>query len=68
MSLIMKIQIRTKMVMSKKILSILLVLSSSLLVPAQGTWTSRSPLPDSAMFQGIPGFSIGNYGYAGLGS
>jgi N-acetylneuraminic acid mutarotase len=34
---------------------------------AQGTWTSRDTLLDSAMFQGIPGFSIGNYGYAGLG-
>lgn len=34
---------------------------------AQGTWTSRDTLPDSAMCQGIPGFSINGYGYAGLG-
>src|SRR5277367_6827056 len=34
---------------------------------AQGTWSPRDTLPDSAMFQGISGFSIGNYGYAGLG-
>lgn len=54
----------------KKLLLILLLLSSSLLaIKGQGTWTSRSPLPppDSAMFQGIPGFSINGYGYAGLG-
>jgi len=34
---------------------------------AQGTWTSRDTLPDSAMIQGISGFSINGYGYAGLG-
>jgi N-acetylneuraminic acid mutarotase len=52
----------------KKVLAILLlVLNSSLIAFSQGTWTSRDTLPDSAMVQGIPGFSIGNYGYAGLG-
>src|SRR5580698_474176 len=34
---------------------------------AQGTWTPRDTLPDSAMVQGISGFSINGYGYAGLG-
>lgn len=34
---------------------------------SQGTWSPRASLPDSAMFQGISGFCIGNYGYAGLG-
>jgi N-acetylneuraminic acid mutarotase len=36
---------------------------------AQGTWTSRDTLPHdtNAMYQGIPGFSIGSYGYAGIG-
>jgi N-acetylneuraminic acid mutarotase len=36
---------------------------------AQGVWSSRDTLPydTNAMFQGIPGFSIGNYGYAGIG-
>jgi hypothetical protein len=34
---------------------------------AQGAWSPRSPMPnDSAIFQGIS-FSIGNYGYAGIG-
>src|ERR1700722_1022190 len=52
----------------KKLLLTLLVLSSSFLAFSQGTWTSRDTLPnDSAMFQGISGFSIGKYGYAGLG-
>jgi N-acetylneuraminic acid mutarotase len=55
--------------MSKKLLLTLLVLSSSLLAFSQGTWTSRDTLPydTNAMIQGIQGFSIGNYGYAGLG-
>jgi N-acetylneuraminic acid mutarotase len=36
---------------------------------AQGIWTARDTLPfdTNAMVQGITGFSIGNYGYAGLG-
>lgn len=51
----------------KKLLLTFLVLSSSIYAFSQGTWTSRDTLPDTAMFQGIPGFSIGNYGYAGLG-
>lgn len=51
----------------KKILLLLFTFSSSLLAFSQGTWTSRDTLPDSAMLQGISGFSIGNYGYAGLG-
>lgn len=36
-------------------------------VHAQSYWAVRDTLPDSAMFQGLPGFAIGNYGYAGLG-
>lgn len=53
----------------KKTLLTLLVLSSSLLAFSQGSWSPRAslPYPDSGMVQGIPGFSIGNYGYAGLG-
>jgi N-acetylneuraminic acid mutarotase len=51
----------------KKTLLTFLALGSSFLAFSQGTWTSRDTLPDSAMFQGITGFSIGNYGYAGLG-
>ena len=51
----------------KKTLLTFLALGSSLLAFSQGTWTSRDTLPDSAMVQGIAGFSIGNYGYAGLG-
>jgi N-acetylneuraminic acid mutarotase len=60
---------RTKNITSKKLLMLLTAYSLSL-SPAfsQGTWSSRDTLPDSAMFQGISGFSIGNYGYAGLGS
>ena len=34
---------------------------------SQGTWSSRSSLPDSGRDGGV-GFSIGNYGYMGLGS
>lgn len=53
----------------KKFLLTFLVLSSSFLAFSQGTWTPCDTLPnDSAMFQGISGFSIGNYGYAGLGN
>jgi N-acetylneuraminic acid mutarotase len=33
---------------------------------AQGAWSPRTPLPDSARGYGV-GFSIGNYGYVGLG-
>ncbi len=53
----------------KKTLLILLVLSSSFLAFSQGTWTTRDTLPNdsNAMFQGISGFSINGYGYAGLG-
>ncbi len=60
--------LKRKKLMSKKLLLTLLLLNSSLLAFSQGTWSPRSPLPspDSAMVQGIPGFSIGNYGYAGL--
>jgi N-acetylneuraminic acid mutarotase len=54
----------------KKLL-LLLFPFSFLLSPvfSQGTWSPRDTLPydTNAMFQGIPGFSIGNYGYAGLG-
>src|SRR5580658_8670111 len=51
----------------KKIL-LSLFLFSSLFSFAQGIWTSRDTLPDSAMFQGISGFSINDDGYAGLGN
>jgi N-acetylneuraminic acid mutarotase len=51
----------------KKLLLTFLALSSSLLAFSQGTWTSRDTLPDSAMVQGISGFSINGYGYVGLG-
>jgi N-acetylneuraminic acid mutarotase len=50
----------------KKSLFIFLALSSSLLGFSQGSWSPRTPLPDSARALGI-GFSIGNYGYVGLG-
>ncbi len=54
----------------KKLLLTFFVLSSSLLGLSQGIWSPRTPLPydTNAMVQGIPGFAIGNYGYAGLGS
>jgi N-acetylneuraminic acid mutarotase len=53
----------------KKLLLTLLALSSSLLAFSQGTWTPRDTLPydTNAMFQGMAGFSIGSYGYAGIG-
>ena len=50
----------------KKLLLIFLVLSSSLLAFSQGLWTQKASLPATARGYGI-GFSIGNYGYAGLG-
>lgn len=50
----------------KKTLLTLLVLSSSVLVFSQGSWSPRAPLPDSARGYGV-GFSIGKYGYVGLG-
>ncbi|HTA28621.1 MAG TPA: kelch repeat-containing protein [Bacteroidia bacterium] len=52
----------------KKLLLSLFVLSSSPLAFSQGSWTPRTSFPDSGYSQGISGFSIGNYGYAGLGS
>ena len=52
-----------------KILLSFLISYSLFLAPclSQGTWTPRDSLPDTARGQGISGFSIGNYGYAGLG-
>lgn len=51
----------------KKIIMLLTAYSLSL-TPcfSQGTWTSRTSLPDSTR-DGAVGFSIGNYGYMGLG-
>ncbi len=50
----------------KKLLLTLFTLSSSLLAFSQGTWSPSSIFPDSARYGGIS-FSIGNYGYVGLG-
>ena len=52
----------------KKIFLTLSILSLSPTAFSQGIWASRDTLPDSAMVQGIPGFSINGYGYAGLGN
>ncbi len=52
----------------KKLLLLFFTFHFSHFAFSQGTWSPRSPLPDSAMFQGISGFAIGNYGYAGLGN
>ncbi|HTA28822.1 MAG TPA: kelch repeat-containing protein [Bacteroidia bacterium] len=52
----------------KKLLITFFVLNSSFAAFSQGTWTSKDTLPDTAMVQGIPGFSIGNFGYTGLGN
>src|SRR5580704_7826948 len=52
----------------KKLLLFLLAFSSSLLALSQGTWSPRTSFPDSGYAQGISGFSIGNYGYVGLGT
>ena len=41
-------------------------LFTCLQVQAQGLWTPRASLPDSARGEGIS-FTIGNYGYVGLG-
>jgi N-acetylneuraminic acid mutarotase len=52
----------------KKLLLLLIVYTTSFAtLKAQGTWAPRASLPDSSMDQGISGFSIGNYGYTGLG-
>ncbi|HTA83969.1 MAG TPA: T9SS type A sorting domain-containing protein [Bacteroidia bacterium] len=52
----------------KKLLLLLIVWTTSFTaLKAQGIWTSRTPFPDSARGYGI-GFSIGNYGYMGLGT
>ena len=51
----------------KKTLLTLLVLSSSLATFSQGSWSPRTSLPDSDRGYAI-GFSIGNYGYVGLGA
>ncbi len=50
----------------KKFLLTLLVLSSSFLAFSQGKWSRRASMPDSSRCGAI-GFSIGNYGYVGLG-
>lgn len=39
---------------------------SLFILKAQGSWSPRTTLPDSGRYGGI-GFSIGNYGYIGLG-
>jgi N-acetylneuraminic acid mutarotase len=58
--------------MKKLLLSLLvpIAIGISSLAFSQGTWTPRDTLPydTAAMEQGLLGFSIGNYGYAGLGS
>src|SRR6185312_1088015 len=43
-----------------------LIFSLSIIASPQGTWTQKDSLPAVARGYGI-GFSIGNYGYAGLG-
>jgi len=50
----------------RALLCFILALSPSLFVFSQGTWSPRTSLPDSARGEGFS-FSIGNYGYIGLG-
>jgi N-acetylneuraminic acid mutarotase len=52
--------------MKRALLCFIVVLSSSLVAFSQGIWSSRETLPDSARGEGFS-FSIGNYGYIGLG-
>lgn len=52
--------------MKKLLLTLFIFHFSFFFLNAQGSWSPRASLPDSSRACGI-GFSIGNYGYVGLG-